>query len=78
MVNGRQREEEQTCVNLPKSAAGDEAFGPAFWRADIGFCAYGGVFCCYQAHALEFGENVAGFEDSFFANSDAPVTFRAA
>ena len=78
MVNGCQCEEEYTCVNLPESAAGDEAFGPAFWRAEIGFCAYGGVFSCYQAHALEFGEDIAGLEDSFFANSDAPVAFRAA
>lgn len=47
VVDRGEGEEEEARVDLPECATGDEAFGPAFRGAGVGFRAYAGVFGCY-------------------------------
>lgn len=60
-------------IDLPKRAAGDKAFSPAFRRARIKFSADAGFFGADQAHALEFLERVSRLEYAFLADFDAPI-----
>ncbi len=74
-------EEVDAGVELPEAFARDEHAGPAFAcvaDAVFGVEADGGVFGGYQAHALEFGQEVFAFEDTFAVDVDAPFAFGAA
>ena len=72
-----QGEEEDAGVDLPEGPLADEHFLPAFAGAVVDFRAHAGVFACDEAHAFEFGEEVAPFEDAFAFDVDSPVAFGA-